>query len=459
MQVTGEITDLAYGGAGVLPSELGVVMVRRAFFGDRVRVRLVRRRKGVLEGEIETLLEPSPERVAAPCPHLSVCGGCALQGLAPDAQTRYKAHQVTELLRRIGRVTPAATAPPWHSPTPWYYRNKMEFTFAPRAWLAADELARGLVPPPGVALGLHPRGRFDAVFNLSDCRLQSPLSNRIVAAMRDLARERNLCAYRSREDRGLLRHLVVRQAATSDDLLVVLVARQEDPVLGELAAQLRAHVPEVTGVVASINLRRATVAQGDYEIPLGGASVWRERVAGFEFVIGASAFFQTQTAGAEALVAEALARAELNGTERVLDLYCGAGAFSLPFAAHARHVHGVEVLASAVAEARANAARAGVSNVTFDCQPVETKTPQPWEASDWDLVLLDPPRSGLHPRALEKLLARGVPRIVYVSCNPSTLARDAGRLVDEGGYRARHLRVFDLFPQTPHVESVLLLAR
>ncbi len=464
--IEGVIEDLAYGGAGVLRADGWVVMVRGAFPQDRVRARVRRQRKGLLEADLVAVTEPGPERVPPCCPHLPVCGGCALQGLAPAAQTAHKARQAAELLRRIGRVEPESVAEPWSGPRPYHYRNKMEFTFGARPWLSPEELAAGRPFAPGPALGLHPRGQFRGVFDVEDCRLQSPLSNRIVSATRAAARRLELSAYDSHSDQGVLRHLVVRQALTTPDLLIVVVARSADPRLRELAASIAAACPEITGVVASINLRRATVAQGDYDLPLLGEPFWRERVAGMEFRIGASSFFQTQTLGAEALVAEVLAVGGFGASQRVLDLYCGIGAFSLPLARRAQAVLGVEVEQGAVAEARANAAANGVTNATFVAAPVETREQQEWEAppggpagGPWDAVVVDPPRAGLHPRALEKVQRLAPRRIVYVSCNPATLARDAGALVASGDYVARRLRVFDLFPQTPHLESVLLLDR
>ncbi|MBD3235989.1 MAG: 23S rRNA (uracil(1939)-C(5))-methyltransferase RlmD [Candidatus Eisenbacteria bacterium] len=455
----GAIEDLAYGGLGILRDGGWVVQVRGAFPGDRVRVRLRRKRRSYFEGELLEILAPSPERIPPRCPHLPLCGGCPLQGLAPDAQTRWKAHQAVELLARIGRLRPREIAEPWSSPCPWYYRNKMEFTFGRRPWVSRETLEAGGPLPPGPALGLHPRGRFQGVFDVSDCRLQSRLSNRIVITVRELARAGGLAVYDSRDDAGLLRHLVVRQAATSPDCVVVIVARHEAPELAALAAELCARVPEITGVVAAINTRRATVAQGDYEIPLRGEAQWRETVAGLCYRIGASSFFQTQTRGAETLIAEVLAHGDLRPDQRVLDLYCGVGAFSLPLAQRVEELWGVELLEGAVEEARANAAANAMRNVRFRAEAVEAKQTPAWARERWDLVLLDPPRSGLHPRALQRLIDLRPPRIVYVSCNPSTLARDAGALVADAGYHARRLRVYDLFPQTPHLESMLFLDR
>ncbi len=457
--IEGEVTDLAFGASGVVRADGWVVMISGAFPGDRIRARLRRRRRGVIEGELLEVLAPSPERIPPACPHVALCGGCALQGLAPAAQTHYKAAQAVELLRRIGRVSPGEIATPWRSPRAWYYRNKMEFTFATRPWIPREELAAGLPFPAGPALGLHPRGRYEGVFDVADCRLQSPLSNQIVAGVRAFVRERGLTAYVSHNDTGLMRHLVIRQAATRSDLLLVLVVRREEPALQELARELCAAFPAVTGVVACLSSRRAMVAQGERELLLAGQAAWGETVRGLDLQVGAAGFFQTQTAGAEALAAEVCTAARLHGSERVLDLYCGVGTLSLPVAQQAAHVLGVEVAQEAVACAQENARRNGIGNADFACDAVESARDQSWEREPWDLVILDPPRSGLHPQALEKVSRLHAPRIVYVSCNPATLARDAAALVHETGYVATRLRVLDLFPQTPHLESVLVLER
>ena len=457
--VLGDVVDLASSGAGVLRAGGWVVMVPGAFPGDRAHVLLGRRRRGLFPGEIVAIERPSPDRVPPACPHAALCGGCALQGLAASAQTRWKNSQAREVLRRIGKFEPDEFDAPWAPPSPWFYRNKMEFTFGRRPWIPRADLDRGEPLPPGPALGLHPRGLFSAVFDVTGCRLQSEASNAIVAAVRAAAREERLGAYDSRRDEGLLRHLVVRQAAHTRDLLIVLVARADHPALARLSAAARRAVPGITGAVAAVNLRRATVAQGDYERLLSGTPYWEETVAEVRYRVSASSFFQTQTAGAEALAETALAWIDPSGGERILDLYCGAGAFSLPLARRAKAVLGIEVVPAAVEEARANAAANGIARAEFSCQAVEERAEQPWQREAWDWVILDPPRSGLHPRALEKIQVLAPPRILYVSCNPATLARDAGTLVAQGGYRARRLRVFDLFPQTPHLESMLWLER
>ncbi|MBP7669289.1 MAG: 23S rRNA (uracil(1939)-C(5))-methyltransferase RlmD [Candidatus Eisenbacteria bacterium] len=452
------IHDLAYGGAGVARVGGWVLMVPGAFPGERVTVHIRRKRKGLFEGDLLAVLETSPDREPLACPHASICGGCALQGLSPLAQTRWKNVQARELLRRIGRVEPEIVEEPWSAPQPWFYRNKMEFTFSRRPWIEKERLLAQGAPTGGPALGLHPRGLFSAVFDVDDCRLQSALSNAVVKAVRRAAVGRSLEAYDSRRDAGFLRHLVVRRPADESELLIMLVARCDDPVLDAIAGEAAAEVPAVTGAVAAINTRRATVAQGDYERPMLGDPCWHESVAGVRFQIGASSFFQIQAPGAEALVETAIAWLSPSRGDRILDLYCGAGTFSLPLARRCARVVGVESFAQAVAQARENAAANGI-DAEFVCAEVEERGAPGWLEERWDAVLLDPPRSGLHPRALERLRAVGAPRILYVSCNPATLARDTGLLTQEAGYLPRRLKVFDLFPQTPHLESMLLLER
>ncbi len=471
--IEGRVIDLAYGGAGVVKLDKWVIMVRGAFPGDLIRILIRRKRKGIIEGDLLEVIEPTEDRIEAPCPHLCVCGGCALQGLAPAAQTRYKADQALQLLRRIGKFEPLEIAKPWQSPDHYYYRNKMEFTFAPRPWLTKAEMDAGIPFGPGPALGLHPRGCFQGVFNITDCHLQSVISNKIVIEARALAQTMKLPVYNSHQDEGLLRHLVIRQSATTKDLLVVLVVREEDSRLEQFIRELAAAVPEITGIILSVNLRRSTVALGDYDQTVLGESYWHEQIMDINYRIGASSFFQTQTLGGLALLEEALEVGGFDPGDRVLDLYCGIGAFSLPIARRVKKLLGVEVLPAAVEEARYNAGVNKITNAEFIAAPVETREKQSWEAPEsdkeesagkqgenvWDVIVIDPPRAGLHPKALAKVQAIAPPKIVYVSCNPSTLARDAGILVEENGYVAKRLRVFDIFPQTPHLESVLLLEK
>jgi 23S rRNA (uracil1939-C5)-methyltransferase len=468
------IESLAFGGEGIARVDGKVRFIPGALPTERVLAVPVQRRRQYDRMRLVEVLEPSPDRRPALCPHHTVCGGCALQTLDYTAQLAAKAAQVRDCLARIGRIAVPEWGPPVPSPATTAYRNKMEFTFSARGWHADGPPPE---PYPSPALGLHVPGRFDAVFDLEQCVLPSPASLAALYAVRTFAREHALEAWRSDGDTGLLRHLVVREGTHTGEILVGLVTRREAPVFTALGPVLAEHVPGLVGVVLVVNHSLASVARGETERVLWGRPFLRERLSGIEFTLSVQSFFQTNTRGAEALVEvvrEGVADRRppregpgpLRGQgDRLFDLYCGAGTMGLALAGSFSEVIGVELASSAVADARANAAANGITNARFLEAPVEAwlegKAPdgvEPPPRPCLDGVLIDPPRCGLHPRAAHGLRALAPPWILYVSCNPSTLARDAALLV-EGGYRPVRLRVVDMFPHTAHVESVLLMER
>lgn len=455
------IESLAFGGEGVARHEGKVRFVPGALPGETVRALPLRTRRQYDRMRLLEIVSPSPDRVAPLCSHTALCGGCSLQTLRYERQLEAKAEQVRQLLERVGGVRIEEPHAPIGSPLLTGYRNKMEFTFSPHAWTLerpSDEERSRRDERPAPALGLHVPGRYDAVFDLIDCVLSPPPFLRAVEVTRAFAHERRLAAYRSREDDGLLRHLVLRAGANTGELLIAIVVRTLDDSLGELAKRLTLAVPELVGVVAIVNRTTATVARGDQELLLSGRPYFRERLAGLEFELSAQSFFQTNTRGAEALV-QALARMAPDDGGRLLDLYCGAGTLGLTLASRAREVLGVEQIESAVDDARRTAERNGITNAEFVRADVESWVREPAaRPQHFDCVVIDPPRAGLHPKALTGLIALGAPRVLYVSCNPSTLARDTATLI-AAGYRAAELQIVDLFPHTAHVESIVRFER
>lgn len=462
-----------------------VCFIPGALPGEEVEVVPLARKRRFDRAVLRRVLRPSPERQDPLCSHLGICGGCSIQALRYEAQVREKAAQVRECLRRIGGIEAPEHGPPIRSPLLTAYRNKMEFTFATREWLVDGPPE---VPAPGPALGLHVPGRFDAIFDIRDCALCAEVFVRVVSEVRDFARRHGLAAWRSRDDQGLLRHLIVRQGHNTGEVLVGLVVREASAAFEELARRLSEAVPSIVGIVLIINRRAATIARGEEEIVLSGRPYLTERLLDLTYEVGIQSFFQTNTAGAEALVTalrEMLpSRAAADsrsapGSGRLLDLYCGAGTLGLALAADFEHVTGVEQVPQAVADARRNARRNGLERVEFieanvedwlfaqapravaparqnvaatgAMPPASLARPFP---SPWEGIVVDPPRAGLHPRALRALVATKVPWILYVSCNPSTLARD-GALLVEGGYRPDLLQIVDMFPHTAHIESIL----
>jgi 23S rRNA (uracil1939-C5)-methyltransferase len=438
------IEDLAFGGEGVGRADGYVVFVRGGLPGDRLRVRLTEARGRFGRASIDDVLEPSPDRVAPPCPYFGQCGGCRLQHLAYPAQLAFKEKQVRDCLQRLGGVGEVSVRPILPAPEPYGYRNKMEFTIAGS--------------PP--AIGLHVFERYDVVLDIERCLLQSETMNALLDEFRRQVRERALSVWEPHTERGLLRFVMMREGRNTGEAMTNIVAAAPDvETLAPVADALRRRAPATSSVVLNVNAKKASVAVGTEEHLLWGREHIRESLGGVQFQVSANSFFQTNTRQAERLFAVVEAACALDGTETLLDLYAGTGAISLLLARRVRAVYGIEVAAAAVADAIRNARANAIDNCTFLAGEVRHVLPdlmrQGVRAS---VVVADPPRAGFHPKALQALATLAPARIVYVSCNPSTLARDIGELVRHG-YRVDWVQPVDMFPQTPHIEAVARLHR
>ncbi len=437
------VDRLAYGGRGVARHGDLVVFVARGLPGDRVRARVTKLKRRHAEALAVELLQPGPGRVEARCAHFGVCGGCAWQDLGYGEQVRAKHAQVVDALRRLGGFDDVEAEPMIPADDLYGYRNKVEHSWSQGA--------------DGPALGYHRLGRWDRLIAVEHCHIASDAGNDVRRAFERWARECGLVAYDQRSGEGYLRHLVVREGTGTGELLAVLVtAPGEPPAPGRLAELLPAGV---VGVVHAVNAGLAEVTSGLEAVPLVGRDWFRERIGGLEFRVSAGAFMQTNTVMAERLYATALDFAELTPDDVVWDLYCGAGAIGLLAAGRTARVYGIEISEESVAGARENAARNGIANAEFlvgdvaaSVRPLLERAPRP------GVAFVDPPRSGLTPKAVRRVLELAPARLVYVSCNPTTFAPNARQLVD-GGYTLERVRPIDMFPQTPHIESVALLRR
>ena len=441
------IDDLAFGGEGVGRADGYVVFVPGGLPGDRLRVRLVQVRSRFGRGVIDAIEEPSPQRVEAPCPYFGRCGGCRLQHMAYPAQLAFKAKQVVDALERLGGLKGIEVRPIIGARETFGYRNKMEFT-----------VTRGAKEP--MVVGLHEADRYDSVLDIDRCLLQSDRMNALLGEARDFFIERGLTVYEQDSGEGLLRFLMLREGTHTGELMAnVVTSAPAVSELAPLAQRLQARDPGTTSVVMNVNPKKASVAVGVEEHLLGGRDHIREGMGGLTFQVSASSFFQTNTRQAERLFELVLDSAGLTGTETVYDLYSGTGAISLLLARRARWVYGVEVAQAAVDDAGVNAAANGITNCTFVCGEVRFVLPSLIaKGVTAEVVVADPPRAGFHPKALHALITLGARRIVYVSCNPTTLARDLGELV-RGGYRLEWVQPVDMFPHTPHIEAVARLER
>jgi len=445
------IADLALGGKAVARHEGRVVFVDRGLPGDEITARVTRVKPAYAEARMVDLERPSAQRVEPRCPHVSLCGGCRLQELDYAAQCEAKRRQVRDALERIGGLAGFELRDLRPSPAQFRYRNKMEFSFHP----AADG---------SPVLGLHERGTFDRVFALETCLLPSELTVEVVRLTQRLAAERGWRAYHPARHTGVVRFLTVRHFPRSGECAVHLIAAADAiPGLEAWAHDVAALSPAIRTVTLGLNRTRSNVAFSEEERLLLGDGRVCERLLGLEFEATANAFLQTNSDQAEALYAAALAAARLNGGESVLDLYCGAGTLTLIFARAAREAVGVESVADAVEQARRNARHNGTANVRFvagEARPVlrQWARGERPDAPRPDVVVVDPPRAGLHPRVVARVAELAPRRVVYVSCNPATLARDCADFAARG-YRVGEVEPFDMFPHTPHIECVARLER
>ncbi len=440
------IDDLAFGGEGVGRADGYVLFVPGGLPGDRLRVRVVETRARYGRAVIEAVEVPSARRVEAPCPYFGRCGGCRLQHLDYAAQLALKERQVRECLERLGAARDFVLRPILPAPEPYGYRNKMEFTVAAAAGAPV--------------VGLHEAERYDRVLDIERCLLQSETMNRLLRVVREQVQARGLPVYDADRGEGLLRFVTVREGRRTGDAMVNIVAAAPDlERLQPVAEAVRDAVPAAVSIVLNVNAKKAAVAVGTEEHVLLGRDHITERLGDLVFQVSANSFFQTNTLQAERLFALVVEACALAGAETVVDLYAGTGAISLLLARRCRHVYGIEVADAAVADAVRNARANGVTNCTFLTGEVRHVLPglvaQGLRA---DVVVADPPRAGFHPKALAALVALRAPRLVYVSCNPSTLARDVGELLRHG-YRLDWVQPVDMFPQTPHIEAVARLER
>jgi 23S rRNA (uracil1939-C5)-methyltransferase len=439
------VDSLAYGGNGVARLNGFVVFVRHGLPGDTVRARVTKVKRGFAEAVATEVVEAGAPRQEAPCAQFPECGGCRFQDLAYEAQIAAKHDQVRDALVRLGRVVD----PPLEAIVPavsqFHYRNKLEYSFTDT--------------PRGAALGFHRAGRWDEVIEIEQCWLTTDSGNAIRDTVREWAQEEGLPAYDQQAQAGYLRHLVVREGRNTGQALVQLVTAPGDlQGADRLVDALRQH-PEVRSIHWAVNDSPAEVTNLPTNL-LWGEEAIEEELLGLRYRIRPNAFLQTNTAMAERLYELAIEYAGLTGAETVYDLYCGAGTIGLSMASRALTVWGIEVNEESVACAIENAGLNEITNTAFFAGEVGRSLAELAErAGPPDVAVVDPPRAGLSGKALRALARLEAPKIVYVSCNPTTLAGNVKELAAEWGYTLVRCRPVDMFPHTPHVESVSLLTR
>lgn len=450
-----EIEKVAFGGKGVAHVEEFVVFVEDSLPGDRVSARISKVKKNYAEAYPVQLLESSPQREKAPCQHFGHCGGCKWQNVDYALQLQFKKQHVEESLRHIGNISPGTIHEPIPAPEIFGYRNKMEFSFSENRWLTPEELKDPGIKK-GFALGLHVPRFFDRIIDIEKCWLQSDLLNEILVFSKSYFKASGIPVYNTHTKEGLLRYLVLRQSFASGQVMANIVTFKE--IAGRLedyAEKLTARFPAVVSVVNTINSRYAQVASGEERLLIYGSPVIHEKLGPFRFEISPDSFFQTNSRQAEKLYQVALEYAEVNDNE-VWDLYSGAGSIAIFLAGRARRVTGFEIVENAVKDALRNAELNGIGNCRFVAGDLRLNL-EKYSAEPPEVIICDPPRAGMHKEVIRAILKVAPQRIVYVSCNPATMARDLAGLADQ--YHVTEVQPVDMFPHTYHIESVARLVK
>lgn len=441
--VTVEFEDLTHDGSGVAKVEGYPLFVPFALPGEKAKVKVIKVNKGYGFGCLEEILEQSPDRVDYPCSLHKECGGAQLLHLSYEGQLRAKEKQVRDTLERIGGLKGVKVNPVIGMENPWKYRNKVQV-------------------PVGFQNGRTVAGyykkRSHEIVDMTNCGVELSMDDSVVLKIRDILVNNGIAPYDEKEHRGIIRHIVVRWAKATGEIMVVLVTRTRTlPNLEEIVKDIVKAIPNVKSIVHNINVKRTNVILGDRSLTLWGKSTITDTIGEIKFAISPRSFYQVNPVQTKVLYNQALQYAQLTGEETVIDAYCGIGTISLFLAQQAKKVYGVEIVEDAVRDARENAKLNNITNAEFVAGAAETVM-MDWknEGIKADVIVVDPPRKGCEESLLNTILTMKPKRVVYVSCNPGTLARDL-RILEDGGYKTLEVQPVDMFPQTTHCEAVAWL--
>mgnify|MGYP000602395824 FL=1 len=453
-----EILDVAAEGNSIARVNDFVVFVPFGAPGDIADVKIDRRKRSYAEGHIEKIVKPSDIRVEPRCEHFTVCGGCRWQHLPYGFQLECKQKQVRDAMERIAKIEIPEISPILGSENIYEYRNKMEYTFSNKMWLTFDQLRSGEDFPDRNAAGFHIPGAFDKVLDIHKCHLQDDFGNRLRLFVKDFGKEHGYSFYDLRNQNGLLRTLMIRISSTGQIMAVMVFGEDDREKITLLLDAVKTEFPEITSLLYVVNTK-VNDTIGDQEVIIySGSPYIEEEMEGLKFRVGPKSFYQTNSKQAYRLYSVARDFAGLQGDELVYDLYTGTGTIACFLARKCRRVVGIEYVQEAIDDAKVNAAVNGLDNTEFYAGDMkDVLTPAFVEKHGRpDVMIVDPPRAGMHENVVKVILETAPDRIVYVSCNPATQARDLALL--DRLYKVDAIQPVDMFPHTAHVENVVRLS-
>ena len=460
-----QVVDIAEEGKGIGRSDEMVIFIDKAVPGDLVDVEVMRRKKKFYEARVQQIVKPSEHRTEPFCQHFGACGGCKWQHMTYEAQLVFKQKSVTDALQRLAKVDVSGIESILPSIATRYYRNKLEYTFSDKRWLTDEDMANRDDADLGMnALGYHIPGRFDKILDIVHCHLQADPSNDIRNSLRAFALENEISFYDLKNHQGALRNLIIRTSTTGELMVIVVFAYPVEDQVEKVMEFLKAGFPQITSLLYIINQKKNdTIFDQDIQVYNGPDHIFESMPAGkpgnpvLKFKIGPKSFYQTNSDQAYELYKIAREFAGFKGDERVYDLYTGAGTIANFVAADVKEVIGVEYVPTAIEDAYINSEINNIANTKFFAGDMKDVLNAEFIATHGkpDVVITDPPRAGMHADVVQRLLEMEAPKIVYVSCNAATQARDIALLKEK--YDVTRIKPVDMFPHTQHVENVVLL--
>lgn len=454
-----EITGVAAEGKSIARVDDMVVFIPYGAPGDVVNIKLDKKKRSYAEAHIVDMVKPSPDRVTPACEHFGVCGGCKWQHIPYESQLRYKRDQVVDALTRIAKVEIPEVNPTLGSKETFCYRNKLEYTFSCKCWITFEDLRSGREITDRNALGFHIPGAFDKVLDIKKCWLQDDLSNRIRLFVRQYALAKGYEFYDIKAQQGLMRTLMVRIASTGEVMLIVVFARPEQEKIDDMMGAIAAEFPEITSLLYVVNQKVNDTIADQEVVTFRGRDYINEEMEGLQFRIGPKSFYQTNSHQAYELYKVARRMACLKPEDLVYDLYTGTGTIANFVARQVKKVVGIEYVPEAIADAKLNSEVNGIDNTIFFAGDMKDVLTDGFIAEHGrpDVMIIDPPRAGMHEDVVNVILNARPERIVYVSCNPATQARDLALM--DSLYRVEEVQPVDMFPHTHHVENVVRMVR